>query len=75
MSEIGKAVILDNRDGSKETVSALRVSIHHARRQAFASASAECKHRNAREGWARFVPIKWQPEGIAIRSAMGIAVR
>lgn len=49
------AWIVDNRDGSHEEVESRHRSIN-----AFALADSECKARNVREGWNRFVPLHWR---------------
>jgi hypothetical protein len=54
----GAAVIIDNRDQTRETVRALGSTVHCAAAAAFTRASSECRERNAREGWERFVPVR-----------------
>lgn len=54
----GGAFILDNRDGTRETVRALGATAHEAGATAFLNAEEHCRELNAREGWARFVPVR-----------------
>lgn len=53
------AWIIDNRNGSKERIGALGLSVHSARAYAYQKAASECADRNLREGWQRFVAITW----------------
>ncbi len=53
------AWIIDNRNGSKERIGALGVSVQGARAYAYQKAASECEYRNTREGWHRFIAITW----------------
>jgi hypothetical protein len=57
--ERATAFVIDNRDGRLERIRGHGISVHSARAHAFHTAQAECDERNAREGWARFVPVGW----------------
>lgn len=56
----GRAVIIDNRDGSTETVRAYGPTTYAAEAQAFNAAIHECNRRNAREASPRFVALRDQ---------------
>jgi len=53
--------IVDNRDGTVETVRCSNRLVHEANATAFEWADEECTQRNEREGWTRFVPLRRLP--------------
>ncbi len=53
--------IIDNRDGTVETVRCSDRLYHRAAVTAFNWATEECTSRNEREGWQRFVPLRRLP--------------
>jgi hypothetical protein len=56
----GRAHIVDNRDNTREDVSALGCTVWEARATAFLNAVDEARTRNEREGWPRFVALRWR---------------
>ena len=58
--QTGWAVIIDNRDGSTETICAYGPTTHAAKAQAFIDAMRECDRRNAMEAYPRFVALRDQ---------------
>lgn len=62
----GLAYIVDNRGQGVERVAALGRTVPEAEHTAFAAAAEHCELYNAREGWARFVPVTaraWRARG------------
>lgn len=54
------AVIIDNRDGSQETLTGSAENVNDARANAFFHASVECRQRNKHEDGERFVALSWR---------------
>lgn len=54
----GNAIIIDNRDHTREKVRALGTTVPEANANAFLNADQYCQSRNSREGWTRFVPVR-----------------